>query len=192
LNGVSLIPVLIETSGDRDKMTPLEGVTAQDFFTDAIERALLKKRIDAAIHSAKDIDSGGDARLMIAAITASINPYDCLVSREGAALDALPLGARIGTSSLARKEGILKYRKDLTVGDIRGNVDNRLQQLDHGAFDAIIVAEAALIRLGLESRISWRIPEKIIQPHPLQGRLAIQVRKERRDLKKVFEGLHEH
>ncbi|OGX59263.1 MAG: hydroxymethylbilane synthase [Omnitrophica WOR_2 bacterium RIFOXYC2_FULL_38_12] len=183
--------VLIKTTGDSDKSTPLTSTGNGRFFTDEIEQALLEGLIDAAIHSAKDLEQDVHENLLVIAITKAVGQFDCLVSHENLTLDQLPLGATIGTSSQARKDGITRYRKDLVIKDIRGNVDDRLRQLDRGDFDAIIVADAALIRLGLQYRISQFIPEDIIKPHPLQGRLAIQIKKDRKDLMQIFKGLDE-
>lgn len=186
---VAMEIVQIKTSGDRDKTTLLIAQENTSFFTDEIESALLNGSVDVAIHSAKDLEEDAPEQLVVVAMTKSVSPYDCLVSRENQTLDQLSAGSRVGTSSQARKEGILKYRSDLVVKDIRGNVDDRLKQLDRGEFEAIIVADAALIRLGLKDRVAQLIPKEIIQPHPLQGRLAIQIRKDRNDLKEAFQKL---
>lgn len=178
--------ILIETKGDRDKATPLSKIEGTDFFTREIEEAVRAGSIDAGIHSAKDIENTPPGDLMIAATTASISPYDCLVSRRHRALKDLAAGSVVGTSSLKRKEAILRVRKDLIVKDIRGSIEERLNQLDKGDFDAIIVAHAALIRLKYESRITQIVPKEIIEPHPLQGRLAVQIRRDRFDLLKIF------
>jgi len=181
----------IQTKGDRDKTTPLIARENSDFFTYEIEQALLNGEIDVAVHSAKDLEEDMPEELVIAAMTKSISRFDCLVSKGGLTLDELPPGARVGTSSINRSEGIKRYRKDLVVKNIRGNVDDRLAQLDRGDFDAIIVAHAALIRLGSQHRIAQMIPFAIIEPHPLQGRLAVQVRRDRNDLREVFRRIHE-
>ena len=192
LSNVVMNIVRIKTAGDLDKVTPLSYRENSDFFTGAIEIALLEGSIDAAIHSAKDLAEEMPAELTLAAMTKTVSPHDCLVALGDQRLEDLPAGSRVGTSSQARKEGILRYRHDLAVKDIRGNVDERLRQLDDGLFDAIVVADAALIRLGWQHRRTQYIPKEIIKPHPLQGRLAIQIRKDRDDLKPCLEGLHGH
>jgi hydroxymethylbilane synthase len=183
--------VPIATEGDRDKITPLTSREDSDFFTGTIERALLDGEIDIAVHSAKDLETHMPEGLEIIAMTRSISPDDALVSRNKATLDELPVGAIVGTSSKQRQAALKRARKDLVVKDMRGNVDDRLAQLDAGAFDAIIVAHAALLRLGYENRIAEIIPPSIIEPHPLQGRLAVQIRSDRDDLKELFEKCHE-
>ncbi len=183
---------LIQTRGDMDKVTPLSDFEGSDFFTREIESALLDRKIDAAVHSAKDLEEVMPPQLVIAAITASISPWECLVSREGLKLDNLASGALIGTSSRKRKDALLKYRPDLRVCDIRGTIEERLRQLDAGSFDAIVTAHAALIRLGLEKRVTEVISPAIIEPHPLQGALAIQVAADNQRLIQLFSGLHAH
>lgn len=187
----------IETYGDRDRTTPISEIEGSDFFTREIDEALLRGEIDFAVHSAKDLPDKLREGLTIAAITKSIDPYDVLVSKENLKLEELSYGAKIGTSSNRRKQGLLKYRPDFEIVDIRGNIEERLKLVDGLSFiadskkknkshkpsainykpslDAIVIAAAGLIRLRLEDRITQRIPFEIITPHPLQGRLAIVV-----------------
>lgn len=181
----------IKTKGDKDKLTSLSLRENSDFFTFEIERALLNRRIDIAIHSAKDLEENIPSDLVIACMTKSISIFDSLIARDNFTLETLPAGSIVGTSSRNRKLAVSNYRKDLTALDIRGDIDERLFQLDKGYFDAIIVSHAALLRLGYENRISQIIPLDIIQPHPLQGRLAVEVRKDRKDLMKIFRRIHE-
>lgn len=183
---ISFDTVTIETKGDKDKKTSLVSKENSNFFTYELEGALLNKEIDVAIHSAKDLEEDMPAELIIAATTKSINEFDCLVSRQNFTLDTLPVNSGVGTSSINRRKGIINYRKDLVCKDIRGNIEERLAQLERGDFDAIVVAYAALVRLGLEALVSQIIPFEIIKPHPLQGRLAIQALREREDLVKIF------
>jgi len=176
----------IKTKGDKDKRTPLVFKEGSDFFSYEIHQALLRGEIDAAIHSAKDLEQDIPQDLTIAAVTKSISPFDCLVSRGNHTLSDLAPGCLIGTSSKNRREAVLRFRGDLIVKDIRGNIEERLAQLDQGEFDAVIVAEAALIRLGLTSRIAEIFPASIVKPHPLQGKLAIEIHRNRKDLLKTF------
>lgn len=172
--------VSFQTQGDKDKSTPLSEIEGMDFFTKEIEEALLREEIDLAVHSAKDLSITLKKGLVIAALTNCIDPYDVLVSKRHLTLDKLPYQARIGTSSGRRKKQLKKYRSDFQIVDIRGNIEERLKLLDEGLLnlDGIVIAAAGLIRLGLEYRIIQRIPFKIIRPHPLQGRLAIQVKED--------------
>lgn len=181
--------VTIQTRGDKDKTSSLSDKENSDFFTREIEQALLDGFIDVAIHSAKDLEEKIPQGLVIAAITSSISTFECLVSRGSVALKKLPSGARVGTSSQKRKQALVNFRPDLIVKDIRGNIEERLAQLDNGTFDAIIVAHAALIRLGYEDRIAEIIPKEIMEPHPLQGALAIEVREDDEEIAALFSKL---
>jgi len=183
--------VAIETRGDRDKRTPLSGLESSDFFTYDIEIALLEGRIDVAVHSAKDLEDKMPDELFIVALTDSISPYESLISKEDFKLAELPPGAAIGTSSRKRKAAVLNFRNDLVVKDIRGNIDERLRQLGNGDFDAIVVAYAAMLRLGYKDRVTEIIPPHIIEAHPMQGRLAVQVRCDRKDMIEIFEEIDE-
>ncbi len=186
--GFKLEVIGIETYGDKDKITPICKIEDTDFFTREIDEALLKKDIDLAVHSAKDLPDILKRGLMIAAQTGSIDPYDALISRHGFKLAQLPLGAKIGTSSISRKTQLSIYRNDFDIVDIRGNIGQRLERLDIGKpeLDAIVIAACALIRLGLESRITERIPFDIIKPHPLQGKLSVVMREGSKDLIKIL------
>lgn len=181
----------IETYGDKDKATPISEVEGSDFFTREIDDALLKGEVDFAVHSAKDLPAQLREGLVVAAVTKSIDPYDALVSRSGLKLDGLAGGAKIATSSLRRKSQLKKYRGDFQVVDIRGNIQERLRLLDEGGVDAIVIAAAGLLRLGLEQRITQRIPFSILRPHPLQGCLAITARSPGREIKEILSKLRE-
>lgn len=171
----------IDTYGDKDRVTPISQIEGTDFFTREIDNALLKREIDLAVHSAKDLPDSLREGLVIAAQTKSIDPYDALISKNGLKLAELPHGARIGTSSIRRKTQLSRYRDDFDIVNIRGNIEERLEKLDNGNLDGIVIAVCALVRLGLENRITQRIPFEILKPHPLQGALAIVTRAE--DLK---------
>ena len=192
LPSISLETVAIHTRGDKDKVSSLWNEQETDFFTREIESALLDKSIDIAIHSAKDLETDMPEGLVIAAMTSSLSPFECLVSRDNLSLRSLRIGAIVGTSSPKRKVALTGFRSDLVVKDIRGNIDERLKQLDDGKFDAIIVAHAALIRLNLKHRITEIIPKEIMEPHPLQGRLAVQLRSDRQNLLNIFRGINEN
>ena len=172
----------IDTYGDKDKITPISEIEGTDFFTKEIEEALLEGEIDFAVHSAKDLPDKIPQGLAIAAITKSIDPYDALVSKNNLEIDKLPYGAKIGASSQRRKEQLKRYREDFEIVDIRGNIEERLEKLETNNLDAIIVAACALVRLGLENRITQRLPFEILKPHPLQGSLAIETRENDREL----------
>jgi len=187
---IRLETVAIQTRGDRDKVSSLWREEETDFFTREIEQQLLDRSIDIAVHSAKDLEADIPEGLVIAATTSSLSPFECLVSKGNLSLRNLRSDAIMGTSSRKRKVALTRFRPDFFVKDVRGNIDERLKQLDDGKFDAIIVAHAALIRLDLEHRITEIIPKEIIDPHPLQGCLAVQIRGDRPDLFNIFRSLN--
>lgn len=171
--------IYFETTGDKDRKTPIDRLEGTDFFTDAIENALRERKIDLAIHSAKDLPNDLDDDFKIALLTDPIDKADVLVSRDNLSLAQLPKGARVGTSSKRRKAQLQELRADLNIIDLRGDVDQRVERLDNGEFDAIVIAAAGLIRLGLENRITERLPFVTAKG---QGSLAIEVRKDDKEL----------
>jgi hydroxymethylbilane synthase len=174
--------VPIHTPGDLDKTTPLAHTDGSDFFTKTIEDALLGGEIDMAVHSAKDLEDTMPANLCIALMTESVSPHEALVTRSGGTLSSLPTGAVVGTSSPKRAAAIRALRPDLIVRDIRGTIEERIAQVDEGRYDALVVAHAALLRLGILDRMAQLFTADEMPPHPMQGRLAVQVRTDRRDL----------
>ncbi len=170
--------ITMDTPGDRDRATPLPEVRAEDFFTRDLDRALLEGRIDLAAHSAKDLPPTIPDGIVVAAVLPCVAPWECLVARDGMTLDALPEGAVVGTSSARRREWLLGKRPDLVAREIRGNVHDRVAQLDAGEFDALILAAAGLVRLGLAERISQVFDLGDFQPPAGQGSLALTVRAE--------------
>jgi hydroxymethylbilane synthase len=144
------------------------------FFTSGIEAALREGRIDVAVHSLKDLPASRDDHLPVVAVPLRDDPADVLVSRGGEALDALPAGARVGTSSPRRTCLILARRPDLVVEPIRGNVDTRVAKIRAGDFDATVLAAAGLARLGLADVAVERFDPADFPPAPGQGALAVQ------------------
>ena len=167
---------IITTSGDRFAEASLTKIGGKGLFTKEIEDALLDGRVDLAVHSLKDLPTENPPGLVIAALLTREDPRDVLVSRGGLGLAALPSGARVGTSSLRRRSQILARRPDLVVEDLRGNVPTRVKRVEEGRFDAVVVAAAGLLRLGLADRITESIDEEIMLPAPGQGVLGIQTR----------------
>ena len=165
----------ITTTGDVMRDVPLATIGGRGVFVDAIENALRQREIDLAVHSAKDLPSRIPDDLAIAALLERADPRDVLVSRAGT-LAELPAGARVGTSSLRRVSLIHAVRPDINTLDLRGNVDTRLRKLDAGDYDAIVLAGAGLIRLGLTNRVTEWLPAESFLPSPGQGALAIEIR----------------
>jgi len=169
---------VIKTTGDV-KADPLSVIGGKGVFTKELEDALLAKRIDIAVHSLKDLPTIIPDRLSISAICEREDPRDALVLRNGAtarSLRDLTAGSVVGTSSQRRFSQLRTLRDDLTVKDLRGNVDTRVRKLDEGQYDALILASAGLIRLGLRNRISAAISPDEILPAVGQGAIAIETR----------------
>lgn len=165
----------IITHGDRDRRTHLARMTGVGIFVKELEEALLDGRIDLAVHSLKDMPVLTPPRLLLAAVTERLDSRDALVTR-GVKLDELPAGSIIGTGSPRRAAQLLAYRDDLKVKGIRGNIDTRLRKVSAGEVDGIIMAAAALIRLGWEDRISEYLPLERFLPQVGQGALGIEIR----------------
>jgi hydroxymethylbilane synthase len=171
---------IIKTTGDV-KSEPLSVIGGKGVFTKELEDALLDGRIDIAVHSLKDLPTIIPEGLSINAICEREDPRDALVLRsdlkiEDSSLLNLPEGAVVGTSSQRRLAQLKALRSDVVVNDLRGNVDTRIRKLDEGQYDAVILASAGLLRLGLESRISARIPISVMLPAVGQGAIAIETR----------------
>jgi hydroxymethylbilane synthase len=165
---------VIPTRGDRVPDLPIPEIGGKGLFTSELEAALLSGNVHAAVHSLKDLPVEDTPGIVIAAIPERASPYDVLVSANGYTLSTLPEGARVGTSSLRRTAQLLARRPDLTIWPLRGNVDTRLRKAMDGEYDAIVLAEAGLTRLGLQSSISEVFPLEIMLPPPGQGALAVQ------------------
>ena len=157
--------------GDKDKKSNIEKVS----FCNRLEQALVKKEIDIALHSAKDLDQKINNKLKILALSKSIDKNEALVSKNNLTLKNLPQNARIGASGQRRREQLAKIRPDLKLVTIRGNIGERLELIRTKKLDGIIVAMIALKRLGLSFLASEIISQKIMPAHPLQGSLAIQI-----------------
>lgn len=166
------------TKGDRILDAPLSKIGGKGLFTKELETAMLAGEIDIAVHSLKDMPTEVPEGLVITAITERYDPGDAVVSPRYKTLAALPAGARVGTSSLRRRAQILAARPDLTLLDLRGNVNTRLAKLDAGEYDAIILAVAGLRRLGFGERITEVLPRSLCLPAVGQGALAIEARRD--------------
>jgi len=173
---------VIKTTGDV-KSDPLSVIGGKGVFTKELEDALLDGRIDIAVHSLKDLPTILPEGLSITAICEREDPRDALVLAAGSEFDAtaignLPRGAIVGTSSQRRLAQLRCWRDDLVIKDLRGNVDTRIRKLDEGQYDAVILASAGLMRLGLQDRISLRIPIEHMLPAVGQGAIAIETRED--------------
>lgn len=177
---------IIKTTGDKILDVPLARIGGKGLFTKEIEEALLEERIDLAVHSLKDLPTELPQGLTVASIPQREDPRDALV---GAALNALPCGARVGTSSLRRSAQLRALRPDLEILDVRGNVDTRVRKQREGRYDALVMASAGLTRLGLEAHIAERLNPAIFLPAVAQGALAIETRDDGGDAWKACQTL---
>jgi len=171
---VELVPMV--TEGDRILDRALAEVGGKGLFIKELEVAMFEGRADLAVHSMKDVPAELPEGMVLAAVLERADPRDAFVSNHHETLDALPLGATVGTSSLRRQCQLRNARPDLKILQLRGNVDTRLRKLDEGAYDAIILAAAGLKRLGLEARIASLVPTESSLPAVGQGVIGIECR----------------
>jgi hydroxymethylbilane synthase len=164
------------TRGDQILDRTLSKVGGKGLFVKELEVALLERRADLAVHSLKDVPMQLDAGFALAAVLEREDPRDAFVSPRFESLAALPPGAKVGTSSLRRVVQVAAARADLSIEPLRGNLDTRLRKLDQGGYDAIVLAAAGLVRLGLAERIRSRFDVAQMLPAAGQGALGIEVR----------------
>lgn len=172
--------LIITTRGDREQDSALPEIGGKGLFTYELEQALREGRVDAAVHSLKDLPTEETPGLVIGAILEREEARDVLVCPSGLSLEELPDGAVIGTSSHRRWGQILAYRPDFVVKPLRGNVDTRIRKVKDGEYQAIILAAAGIKRLGLQAHITQTLPFEIMLPAPGQGALAVQCRQDDR------------
>lgn len=169
--GVEIALVPITTAGDRDRRRPFGQIGARGVFVKELEEALLARRIDVAVHSAKDMTSTDTAGLAVGAYLVREDPRDALC---GAA--SLKAGMRIGTASVRRRAQLLALEPELSVEPLRGNIDTRLRKRRERGLDAVVLAACGLERLGLAGEIGYRFDPAEVLPEAGQGALALQVR----------------
>ena len=174
--GLAIDIRIIRTTGDRASATPIAAIGGTGVFTREIEQALRDGQIDVAVHSLKDLPTRLAGDLALAAVLERGDPRDALVGPPGARLASLPPRARLGTSSPRRRAQLLACRPDVVALDIRGNVPTRIEKLDRGDYDALLLAAAGLHRLGLDGRIAEYLDPDIVMPAPGQGAIAIEAR----------------
>jgi hydroxymethylbilane synthase len=174
--GIAVDFNVIKTSGDKILDVPLAKVGGKGLFVKEIEQALVDGEADLAVHSMKDVPADLAPGLTLCAVSARETPWDALCARAPVTVDTLPQGARVGTSSMRRQCQLLARRPDLQIAMLRGNVPTRVKKLDAGEFDAIVLAAAGLIRLGMADRITQMLPLELSIPAVAQGVLAIEIR----------------
>lgn len=187
---LSINLVTMVTKGDKILDTPLAKIGGKGLFVKELEQALYEKQADIAVHSLKDVPMDLPDGLTLGAYCQREQPTDAFVSNKFSALDDLPQGATLGTSSLRRQCQIQQYRPDLNIISLRGNVGTRLAKLDNGDYDAIILATSGLKRLGLTERICHEIDTDISLPAVGQGALAIECRADDTDMLSLLKPLN--
>lgn len=173
----------MKTTGCRDQKTSLRSLDKTDFFTRELDQLVLRKGCHVCVHSAKDLPEPLPEGLKIYALTEGLDPSDALVFRENESLDSLSQKAKIATSSIRREEVVKTLRSDLTFIDVRGTIEERLALLDKGEADGVVIAEAALIRLGLNHLNRLTLPGETVEG---QGRLAVVGRQDEPEIEALF------
>jgi hydroxymethylbilane synthase len=174
--GIATSILNVTTTGDRVQDRSLVAIGAESLFVKELELALREKRADYAVHSCKDLPSMLPDDMRIAAISTREDPRDVFCSERYESFAALPAGARVGTSSLRRRAQLAALRPDLEYADVRGNVDTRLRKLRDGQYDAIVLAAAGLLRLGVQATYTVPFEPAQIVPAVAQGALAVETR----------------
>jgi len=187
--GLEVELVTIRTSGDRLADVALADFGGKALFVKEIEEALLDGRVDAGVHSLKDMPAMLPEGLCLAAFPPREDPRDVLLTRVGGGLADLPRGARVATSSLRRRALLLARRPDLNVEPIRGNVDTRLRKLEEGLYDAMVMAQAGLDRLGLKLEHAQLLSAEEFLPAVGQGMLGVEARVADRRVLEALQGL---
>ena len=188
---------MITTQGDKIQDLGFDKMEGKGFFTKEIEAALLKRDIDLAVHSHKDLETKQPEGLEVAAVSARENPCELLLIRESAyqenALWGLRKDAVVGTSSARRKSQLLALRQDVQIKELRGNVPTRVEKLRSGQYDAILLAKAGILRLELDlsGLVSIDLTPDEFVPAPAQGVLALQIRSVDTELQKVLKQIND-
>jgi len=181
---------IMKTRGDKILDVPLAKVGGKGLFVKELETALLEKRADIAVHSMKDVPMEFPEGLGLAVICEREQPTDAFVSNDFSSFDSLPQGACVGTSSLRRQCHIRALRPDIKIDFLRGNVNTRLAKLDAGQFDAIILASAGLIRLGMGERITEQLSIEQSLPAAGQGAVGVECRVDDEETQALLSVLH--
>ncbi len=176
--------VIVSTRGDERRDVPIHAMGGTGVFVKEVEQAVLDGRAHVAVHSAKDLPSETSPELVLAALPERGDPRDALVGRP---LDEIPTGGRVGTGSVRRRAQLAARRPDLGFGELRGNIPTRLEKAD--GFDAVVLAAAALDRLGLADRIAERVDPSVVLPQVAQGALAAECRTDDDGTRELLAGI---
>ncbi len=182
----------IRTSGDKILDVPLAKIGGKGLFIKEIEEALLRKEVDVAVHSMKDVPSELPSGLAILCVPPREDPHDAWIGKDRVTLTKLKSGAKVGTSSLRRQAQLLSHRSDITIKMLRGNLDTRLRKLQEGEFDAIVLAAAGLKRLGWDDQITELLTPDVSLPAIGQGALGIESRNDDDFVRQLLMPLNHH
>lgn len=188
---------VIKTQGDKIQHLSFDKMEGKGFFTKEIEKELLEKTIDLAVHSHKDLETTNPKGLIIAAVPSREDPSELLLIRNESVDNDLKLGLKknpiVGTSSARRKSQLVTFRDDIEIKDLRGNVPTRIRKLKEGQYDAILLALAGVKRLGLDlSELTVNtLDPKVFIPAPAQGALGLQIREEDKELAIILEQINQ-
>ena len=189
--GLEVELLTMSTQGDKILDTPLAKVGGKGLFVKELEVGMLEGRADLAVHSMKDVPVEFPPGLGLAAVLPREDPRDVLISNKYSSIDELPQGACVGTSSLRRQCQLRARRPDLQVLDLRGNVNTRLQKLDDGQYDAILLAAAGVRRMGWEARITELLPPEQFLPAIGQGAIGIEIRTDDQRTRELVDALND-
>jgi hydroxymethylbilane synthase len=181
--------VTIKTKGDTDAR-PLFTINQKGIFEKEIDRAVAEKKVDFAVHSLKDVPSELPTDLVLACIPKRESANDIFISKDGTTLQTIKKGAKVGTSSLRRAVQVSRIRPDLIVKPIRGNIETRIRKIDQGEFDAVVLAQAGILRLGLDVKFE-KLSTKDFPPSPGQGAIAIVSRKDNHSLIEILKKIED-
>ncbi len=184
---------IIKTTGDKILDSPLSKIGDKGLFTREIEQAMLDKKIDAAVHSLKDLPTQLPEGLCIGAVSRREDVRDVFISnkkKNHTNIEELPQGATIATSSLRRKSQLLAWRSDFQIVDVRGNLNTRLAKLDESEWDGMLLARAGVVRLGFNERITEELPLEKMLPAVGQGALAIEIRHDDTQVAEIIASLN--
>ena len=181
---------IIKTKGDLIQNVSLDKIGDKGLFVKEIEQQLIDGQIDMAVHSMKDMPSNLPKGLKFASIPKREDARDVLVLKEGySSINDLHNGEKVATGSKRRKYQLLKYRPDLNIVPIRGNIDTRIRKIVDENLDGVVLAASGLLRVGLEDKITYYIPKDIMIPAPAQGALAIEIRENSKDIEEIINSL---
>ncbi len=189
-SNISVEIVPIKTRGDRIQNVALHEIGGKGIFVKEVEDSLLRRDIDIAVHSMKDVPVELPEGLMMGAIPEREDPRDVLISREGITMESLPQGARLGTGSLRRGMQIRSLRPDIEVVPVRGNIDTRIKKIVTEHLDGIIIAAAGMKRMKRDSEISQYMPLEVMMPSVGQGILGIEHREDDREIAGLISSLN--